>query len=104
MNRGSRGATLLFVSFMLIIVLVGGLAAVAVTSGELAGSRGHRSRAATEACANAAIERIRSLLSNTINGGTIAQADTVGTVTVGGTTLTYRAGHFGAPATNPLIE
>ena len=97
--RAERGAALLVVTFLLVIVLVGGLAAVAVTSGELASSSSYRARAATEACAQAAIERIRALVTDTMTASA-----TEGTIDVGGRVLRYRSGHYGVASLEPLTE
>ena len=79
-----RGTALLVVSFVLIIILVGGLAAVAVTSGELSSSRGYRTRQVTRTCAEAALERTRAIVA----AGTTQATGSLGT-------LTYQTGHYG---------
>ncbi len=56
---------ILLVAFVLVMVLIGGLAAVAVTSGEISSSGGYRVRALTETCARAAADRVAQLLPDT---------------------------------------
>jgi FlaG/FlaF family flagellin (archaellin) len=58
--RHERGVALVVVVFVLIAVLAGGLAAIAIASGELAATYGYRTHATTGACAQAAIEKIRA--------------------------------------------
>jgi Tfp pilus assembly protein PilX len=82
-NTSERGTALIVVSFVLIIILVGGLAAIAVTSGELSSSRGYRTRQVTRTCAEAAIERARAIVATTTQAsGTLGN-------------LTYQTGHYG---------
>ena len=83
-----RGAALITVVFVLLVVLVGGLAAVALTSGELESSRGHRIHATADACAQAAVERVRAQLPN----ASVTVADSRGTL---GAEYSYTAGHYG---------
>jgi hypothetical protein len=71
------------VVIVLAVVLVGGLAAVAVTSGELAGSGAVRTKAVTAACAEAAVERIRGMLPN------VDITQVTGTMSVGSSSLNY---------------
>ena len=89
-----RGSALLVVSFVLIIVLVGGLAAVAVTSGELSSSRGYRTRQVTRTCAEAAIEHARAR----------KQVSDVKQVTDTLGNLTYRTGHYGDASAQDTFE
>lgn len=85
-----RGAALVIVSFIMAILLVGGLAAVAITSGELASSRGYRSRQVTQACAQAGLEHVRAALVDT-PADEIEIEETLGPVT-------YRTAHYGGLA------
>lgn len=91
-KRSERGAALLLVSFIMVIVLVGGLAAVAVTSGELASSRGYRTRQITLSCANGGLERIRANMPDISAASVVSQG-----LTIGGTAnaVTASAGHYG---------
>ncbi len=57
-----RGMSLVVVTFVLIAVLAGGLAAVAIASAELSSTYGYRSRAVIDSCAQAAIEKVRAKL------------------------------------------
>ena len=92
-----RGASLIVVVVILAVVLVGGLAAVAITGGQLSKTRGFRTKAIDQACAEAGLRRMRAMLP------TIANHDaTEGTITSGGTTLTYRAGHYDGDGANPF--
>jgi hypothetical protein len=61
-SRHERGVALVVVVFVLIAVLAGGLAAVAIASGELAATYSYRSRAVVESCAQAAVEKVRAKL------------------------------------------
>lgn len=88
--RDEQGAALLVVMCVMLAVLVGGLAAVAVTSGELGGAGGYRTRQTTEACAAAGLEKMRSLMP------AATFADSEGSVNAG-VTLSYKAGHFDGP-------
>ncbi len=91
---------MLVVVIVLALVLAGGLAAVAITSGELSGTQGYRTRITTEACAQLAIERIRALIA-TGNLG-IDFAATAGTTTIGSTTLSFRGGHYNNDGATPV--
>lgn len=87
-DQGERGAALIVVMFVMLSVLVGGLAAVAVTSGELSGAAGFRTRETTEACAEAGLEKIRALMPNATSF-----SEAAGTLS-SGVTLSYRPGHY----------
>jgi hypothetical protein len=103
MRRGvirssERGSALLIITFVLIVVLAGGLAGIAVTNGELAGARGTRIRTTTDACADAAVERLRAMLPN------VPTFDaTAGTMSIGSQSLPYRAGHVDGDGTEATI-
>jgi len=99
-SRRQRGMALIVVVFVLVAVLAGGLAAIAITSGELAGTYGHRSRAVAESCAQAAIEKIRTRMP-TFTVGDIADTYTLPS----GSTLTLSAAHNGLSASaSPVID
>lgn len=72
------------VTVILVIVLVGGLALVAVTSGEVGFAGGYRSREAARTCADAAVEHSRAIL-----------PDTTAISRSAGNGLTYMTGHLG---------
>jgi len=90
--RSERGMALLIVVVVLIVVLAGGLAAISLSSGELSGAGGYRGRAGAQACAQAAVEKIRAKLSNPVAP---TAADINETLTVAGGTLILRSGHMG---------
>jgi hypothetical protein len=99
-SRDERGMALIVVVFVLIAVLAGGLAAIALTSGELAGTYGHRSRAVAESCAQAAIEKIRTRMP-TFTVGDIADTYALPS----GSTLTISATHNGlGDGVSPVID
>jgi Tfp pilus assembly protein PilV len=95
-KRSERGAALLLVSFIMVIVLVGGLAAVAVTSGELASSRGYRTRQITLSCANGGLERIRANMPDFSAASAVSQGLTIGSTV---DAVTMRAGHYASSGT-----
>ena len=102
-QQSERGAALLLVTFILIVVLVGGLAAVAITTGELNSSRGFRTREAALACGGAALQNIRSQMPTwaASSDWTSANAwsDTL-QVAAGGTSLTTKSGHYSGTMTS----
>ena len=101
-RAGERGASLIVVTVVLLVILVGGLAAVAVVNGQLERSRGYRTQEASEACARAALERARAYLPTNPAG-----SDITSSVAVPGAGLTYYAGHYSAKnlsTTNTAIE
>lgn len=95
-RRAERGAALILVVIIVVVMLIGGLALVGVTNSELSSSRGYRSRAVTDACVEAAVEKVRALLPNV---PITAFANTGGQLAVGGQTLTYTPGHITGPST-----
>jgi hypothetical protein len=96
-TRGERGAALPTVVFVLLIVLAGGLGAIAITSGELASTYGFRARAVTESCARAAVDQIRTRLSP--NPDDPLPTNISGTTTLpNGIVLSYRMGHVNGSA------
>jgi type II secretory pathway pseudopilin PulG len=92
--KGERGSSLILVVIVLVVTLIGGLAAVAITSGQLAKSRGFRVQALDQACAEAGLARVRASLPNIPTFD-----DSEGTISAGATTLTYRAGHYDGDGT-----
>lgn len=97
-DGGERGAALLTVVMILIVVLIGGLAAIAITNGELGSSRAFRGQAATEACANAALERVRALLPDATFD------ETAGSLAVGESTFAFRGSHYtGDRGSSPIV-
>ena len=101
---GERGVALVVVIFVLIVVLMGGLAGVALTSAELSGTYGFRSRQVTESCAQAAIDKIRAGLPSLTVGGV---ADSF--ALPNGCTVSIRAGHVDglhgmASTDSPLLD
>jgi hypothetical protein len=102
-NRASeRGASLLVVTFVMVLILVGGLAAVALTSSELSGARGYRTRAVTEDCAIQAARRLQAMATDVTNPPTFA--NTSGSIGLGTTTgsnptysFNYAVGHYDDP-------
>lgn len=100
MHDSERGMALIFVTILLVVVLVGGMALVATTSGELSSSRGYRARAVTDACAEAALQKVRALMPDV----TFSQFDgTGGQLPVGSTTLTYRPSHYTGDGDAPVV-
>lgn len=95
-GQSERGAALLLVSFMMVIVLVGGLAAVAVTSGELASSRGYRTRQITLSCANGGLERIRANMPDVDVATGVNEGLTLNGIA---DAVTMRAGHYSSTGT-----
>lgn len=89
-RRSERGVALVVVVFILIIVLAGGLAAVALTSGELSSTYGYRTRMVAEECAQAAIEKIRAKLPEL----TVGEIEDTAFPLPSGGTVTIRAGHI----------
>ncbi len=99
-SKAERGAALLVVTVVLIIILAAGLAGVALTSGELAGAAGVRVRATTDNCADAAVERLLAMLPNKPTFD-----ETERTMSVGGSNFTMRAGHLaGSDGTDTVVE
>jgi hypothetical protein len=100
-RKHERGATLILVTVLLVIMLVGGLALVALTSGEVTGSRGFRTKESTEACADAGLQKMRSLLPDSNASAGVSSSVAV----PGGNTLTFRSGHYtGGAATTSGVE
>ncbi|MBI5510362.1 MAG: hypothetical protein HY903_16525 [Deltaproteobacteria bacterium] len=87
---GEHGMALLVVVVIMAIILVGGLAAIAITSGELDSSRGFRARAVTQLCAEAALEQIRAAMPDEAAANLVRD----GAITVGASSLSYQAGHY----------
>ncbi len=86
-----RGAALIVVSFIMAIVLVGGLAAIAISSAELSSSRGYRTRQTAQACAQAGLEHARATLPDDTATGALGS-------------LTYMTAHYGdSSATNTVM-
>lgn len=83
-RSSERGAALLVVVLVTVVILVGGLAAVSMTAGELGSSAGYRSQEQLNACVEAAVQEIR-LSRETGNTSSISR-------TVAG--LDYRSGHY----------
>ena len=90
-RRSERGAALLLVSVLMVIVLVGGLAAVAVTSGELASARGYRARQVAMACAEAGLAQVRATIPDVTNAKIVDGTFKIGAVN---SAVRYRAGHY----------
>ena len=96
-RQNERGASLIVVVVVLVVILIGGLAAIAVTSGQLSKTRGFRTKAVDEACAEAGLARMRAMMPN------VSSFDaTEGTISGSGIELTYRAGHYDGDGTSPL--
>jgi hypothetical protein len=96
--KHERGIALLVVTVILVIVLVGGLAAVAITSGQLDSSRGFRARQSSQSCAEAGLEKIRAVMPD------LAAANLVtGSLNAGGA-LTYAAGHYAGASGGTAVE
>lgn len=109
-RKAERGVALLTVAVVMVVALVLGLAAVAITSGELSSSRGFRTRAATDACVEAAVEKIRNLLPSAevtafgdIASSTWFDGSQGSWVTPSGT-MKHGPGHYSGPADEAFIE
>ena len=89
-THGERGASIIVVTVVLVVVLIGGLAAIAITSGQLSRTRGFRLQAADQACAEAGLQRLRASLPTVPDSFDATE----GTVATMDGTLTYRAGHY----------
>ncbi|MCK5690203.1 hypothetical protein KAI87_13085, partial [Myxococcota bacterium] len=96
-TQNERGMALIFVVVMLTAAFIGGMAAVGLTNGYLSRSRGFRTQAAVQACAEAGMAQMHSLLPDIADF-----AATDGQINIGGPTLSYRAGHYNKDGPSPF--
>lgn len=91
-SRRERGQVMIVVMFVMLVILVGGLAAVALTSSELTATGGYRTRATGDQCAAQALYRLRAATSDI--GSLPSYGATSGNVQVGGASVPYYIGHY----------
>ncbi|HSI04272.1 MAG: hypothetical protein ACAI38_15980 [Myxococcota bacterium] len=94
-RASERGAALILVVILVVVMLIGGLALVGVTNSELSSSRGFRAHAVTDACVEAAVEKVRALLPDV---QVASFSSTGGDLAVGSQTLHYEPGHITGPS------
>lgn len=96
LDAKSRGMALLVVVFVMLVILVGGLAAVALVSGDLSSAGGYRARSVADSCAAQALYQLHALTTDPTNPPQYTAA--AGNLSLGsGGTLPFAIGHYDHP-------
>jgi hypothetical protein len=89
-----RGQVMLIVMFVMLVILVGGMAAVALTSSELTASGGFRTRSVGDQCAAQALYQLRSATTDVGNLPGYTSGIGYGTVPISSANVPYFIGHY----------